>query len=476
MKGKIVIIGAGITGLTAAYELSKKGYEVKIYEKERLIGGLAKSYKDEDGFIYDLGPHEFCTENKEVFSLLKELLKDDLLILHKTSSQYFFNKFVPYPLKPLDFFTKIPKKLSIIIFLEIMINRLKDLSSIEANYSFEKWTKSRFGKTLYKRYFKPYTEKVWGVNPDLLDPRTASSRISFNSVFDLLFKTIKHYITKKDDFSTIHNPLKDKFYYSKKGIGTISKRLYEECLKFGVKIKLNYETKKIIERNSKIIKINFSNGKSISNFDYVINTIPLTTLNKVLGYDYNYPLKFRSMIFGFFSFNKKQLSPYHWIYTPDKDLCFSRITEFSHLNAEMTPMGKTCITVEVPCFTTDKIWKSEDKDVINIMIKDMIKMGIITKEDNFNASITKEEHAYPIQFNGFLEATKEIVHQKIKPLKNLVTTGRQGLYKYCNMNECMEMALDVVKQIEENTNSFNYNFESKWKGAGLKQERVLKED
>ena len=44
------------------------------------------------------------------------------------------------------------------------------------------------------------------------------------------------------------------------------------------------------------------------------------------------------------------------------------------------------------------------------------------------------------------------------------------------MNECMEMALDVVKQIEENTNSFNYNFESKWKGAGLKQERVLKED
>ena len=284
---KVIIMGAGITGLTAAYKLSKDGYNVIVYEKDKVIGGLAKSYKDEDGFIYDLGPHEFCTENKIIFNLLNELLKDDLLILHKVSSQYFFNKFVPYPLKPLDFLTKIPKNLSIKVFFEIMANRFKDLSSIEANYSFEKWTKSRFGKTLYKEYFKPYTEKVWGVNPDLLDPRTASSRISFNSVFDLLFKTIKHYATKKDDFSTIHNPLKDKFYYSKKGIGTLSEKLYNECIRQGVKIKLGYEIKKIIKKNSKVIKINFLNNKSISNFDYVINTIPLTTLVKVLNYKSN---------------------------------------------------------------------------------------------------------------------------------------------------------------------------------------------
>jgi UDP-galactopyranose mutase len=110
------------------------------------------------------------------------------------------------------------------------------------------------------------------------------------------------------------------------------------------------------------------------------------------------------------------------------------------------------------------------------MIEDLIKLKLITKEDKYNFKIIREEYAYPIQVNGFLEMIKDIIEKEIRPIKNLVSIGRQGLYKYCNMNECMEMAFDVVKQIEENTEKFDYHFELKWAGAGMKEERVLKKD
>ena len=479
-KKKIVILGAGISGLTAAYELAISGYNVMVFERGKNVGGLASSYRDINGFVYDMGPHEFCTENKLLVKILKDLLKDDFLILQKNSSQYFFDKYVPYPLRPIDFFTKIPPTLAAKVLFELVTNKFRDSYKKNTQESFESWVKSRYGETLYNIYFKPYTEKVWGISPTQIDSITASSRISFNSVFDLFFKTVKHYITKKDDFSTIHNPLKNSFYYAKGGIGKICDKLYERCLELRVKFKFNYEVKKIIKKNSKAVKIIFSNNKNITNFDYVINTIPLTTLTRALGFNHDFPLRFRSMIFGFFSFDKPKLSDYHWIYVPDrhdKKFIFQRITEFSHLkDAEMAKKGKTCICLEIPCFKEDEIWKSSDKEIIEIMGKDLIRMGLITEKDKFNATIVRQEYEYPIQYIGFLDMIKKIVDEAVKPVKNLVTIGRQGLYKYCNMNECMEMAIDVTNQIKNNVKEFNYNFEFKWKGAGLEEERILKED
>jgi hypothetical protein len=63
--------------------------------------------------------------------------------------------------------------------------------------------------------------------------------------------------------------------------------------------------------------------------------------------------------------------------------------------------------------------------------------------------------------------------EPVRHLRNFVTTGRQGLYKYCNMNECMEMAIDAAEQIEKDADTFHYHFDSNWKGAGLEDERVV---
>ena len=84
-------------------------------------------------------------------------------------------------------------------------------------------------------------------------------------------------------------------------------RLYQECLNNGVNIKKNHEITEIVVKNFRVTKLKFSNKRNVSNLDYVINTAPLTSLNKMLSKSGNFPLKFRDMIFVFICFEKKKV-------------------------------------------------------------------------------------------------------------------------------------------------------------------------
>ena len=62
---KIIVVGGGISGLSVAWKLSEKGYDVNVIESDKSIGGLAKSIKIEN-YYFDIGPHSFFTEDKEI--------------------------------------------------------------------------------------------------------------------------------------------------------------------------------------------------------------------------------------------------------------------------------------------------------------------------------------------------------------------------------------------------------------------------
>jgi protoporphyrinogen oxidase len=170
---RVAILGAGLTGLTLANILVEKGHMVTVFEKEETVGGLARTFGF-DGQLYDLGPHEFCTNNQGLIALLKDILADDFLVCHKRSAQFFMGRFIDYPVKPMHFLSQVDKLLLIKIFAELVYYRFKNLVCESMDYSFEHWVTNRFGATMYELYFKPYTEKVWGLDPGLLDPRTAS--------------------------------------------------------------------------------------------------------------------------------------------------------------------------------------------------------------------------------------------------------------------------------------------------------------
>lgn len=71
---KIGIIGAGFTGLSAAYQLTKKGHAVFVFEKDSLPGGLAIGYKENNwDWTVEKAYHHWFTNDSHVLSLAKEI-------------------------------------------------------------------------------------------------------------------------------------------------------------------------------------------------------------------------------------------------------------------------------------------------------------------------------------------------------------------------------------------------------------------
>jgi len=472
MSKRVAIIGSGITGLTCALTLARKGFEVTVFEKADHSGGLGGTFR-RNGFAWDHGPHEFCTNNPELVRILGDVLGGDLLVCHKNAAQHFRAALVKYPLDPLDFMQHVSPFLMTRVALEVIYYRLKNLVYDNGDYSFQRWVASRFGPTLYRIYFGPYTKKVWGVDPDELDPSTASNRIAFNSIFDLAIKTFQYLVLRQDDYANDHSPLKSSFYYSRGGIGTIVERIDKACVDEGVAFRFGHSLERIEIEGSRVSTLCFQEGTEAGGFDYVVSTIPLTRLLSVLGRPVeNLLIRFRAMVFVFLEVPLRPVTPFSWVYYPEADICFQRITEFTNFEPSMAPEGASGLCLEISCFVDDAMWSLEDERIIDRARADLERVEVLRRDVPCRAHVARVPFIYPLQVSGY----KKMVREALKPVRevsNLVTTGRQGLYKYCNMNECMEMAIEVASQIEAGVQSFDPDLDSRWKGAGQDEERTV---
>ncbi|MFH0945271.1 MAG: FAD-dependent oxidoreductase [Planctomycetota bacterium] len=462
---RVVVLGAGISGLTLARQLSRKGHSVAIYEKEGQIGGLSKTL-EYGGQLFDLGPHEFCTNNPVLLGLLSEVLGADLLVRHKSVAQYFMGDFLDYPIRPLQVVRKASKSLIARTACDFVVSRLKNLVLRPPDRSFKGWVENRFGTTLYRRYFGPYTRKVWGIDPDRLDPTTASDRIAFKGIPDLLLKTLQFFMFGKEQYESSHNPLKSSFYYARGGIGTLLNRLHQECLESGCEMRCNWEAREFVVAEDRVVAMVGPSGEVVQDFDIIISTAPLTQINNLLGRpELNDRLSFRSMIFCFLEIPRSGTNPFHWIYFPEQEQVFQRITDFSLFDAAMSKPGHTALCAEIACFEGDPVWKSDDDAIVGEVVEDLVAAGVLRDRAIAGGWIRRERHAYPMQVNRYRDhVTRALSH--VMSVSNLVTTGRQGLYKYCNMDECMEMALNLAESVDH-VKSAPVLLDSNWRGAGV---------
>ena len=173
-KKSIVILGGGISGLTAAYTLCKKGFKVTVIEKNDFVGGLAATFPH-NNYLLDYGPHNFHTHIPRVMSFVKDELKIPLNRMSVTSSKLFFmGKFINYPLKIGDAISHLDWMISMRCLIDYIASRIRMKFMFRSNErSFEDWVKNRFGRYIYDLYFGPYVKKVWGIDGSELDVTVA---------------------------------------------------------------------------------------------------------------------------------------------------------------------------------------------------------------------------------------------------------------------------------------------------------------
>src|SRR4029079_15479686 len=95
----VTIVGAGVAGLTIGYQLSRRGYQVTVIERNAVVGGLGRTFHYGD-FHFDVGPHRFHTENPRVAAFIREILLEEAIEIPRLSGARMFGKFHDWPLRP----------------------------------------------------------------------------------------------------------------------------------------------------------------------------------------------------------------------------------------------------------------------------------------------------------------------------------------------------------------------------------------
>lgn len=166
-SSKIAIIGGGFTGLTAAYELAKKGINVTLIEKEPKVGGLAAAF-DMSGFKLDQFYHHWFTNDSDVMALIQELDLINNVKIHPTNTSLFFdNKFFKLS-SPIDVMKFSPLSIANRIrlgLLALRARRVKDWMSLE-NMTAHEWLCNLGGEEVYSIIWEPLLKGKFGIYAD----------------------------------------------------------------------------------------------------------------------------------------------------------------------------------------------------------------------------------------------------------------------------------------------------------------------
>lgn len=451
---EIIVLGAGVAGLCCAYSLVKAGYKPIVIERNDTVGGICRTIAFGD-FKFDIGGHRFITNYEDVFKLVSDILpQEQILNPSRKSVIRFRNEEIGYPIQIKDIFSLDLKLKSKMIF-DYLKQCLLPTSLKEKNL--ESWFIKRFGYTLYHTFFEEYTSKLWGCDAQFISSDWASQRISGLNLTDVLLRILG---LRKKFLKTYV----DKFYYPKDGIGVISDYLAEAIKAGGGQILCNYQFDKLkLNQNRQIEKVICTNkeGKTTEfplNGGCVFSSTPLPeTINALEGI--NMPLdivnavsrfKFRALRTVNLMLDMERVSDNSWIYIQDKEYIFFRIQEPINWSPQMAPEGKTSLILEIACSEGDKVWKMSKEELTKRVLADLDKLGYSVRDSLIDAFVIDEPNAYPVYHLGYQKELSRLLEYVFK-IDNFVTFGRQGVFRYNNMDHSMKMGMIAAAVLEGKT-------------------------
>lgn len=458
MKPKVFIIGGGVTGLACAYKLSRAGFDTTILELESEFGGLAKNFGS-DGWHFELGPHNIHTQNELVLDFLKAGLGDDLKQRAVNTLLYFHGQKVSYPLKGLDVLTNLEPGKMLLTGWDFFLTRLRALLfGIKETRHFDEWVTRRFGKRLFNTYFAPYVRKVWKIDPHDLSNYVGVSRIPVLSIRELILKQLGLVFSKKAHpeeaaFSMSYLPVR--------GAGRITEYFKEGSEDFGTRCLASSNVKRIVIRKNRVVELHVASrgdgsGKEtvypISPDDFIISTIPINRLLEMIsprtpGIDnISDKLDYTSLILFYLKIKGPPIFNRSWVYFSKEQLIFNRITEHAHDDVKMVPPGHVSLCVELPCNYDDPVWNMSEDELFKIIIEKINEYEPLA-EDSIVGYFKKEvRYAYPRFRVNFLDDLSK-VFEYFHSIPNFFTLGRQGLFCYANIDQCIDMSFDLCETI-----------------------------
>ena len=506
---KVIVIGAGPAGLTAAYELLKnsKEYEVIVLEESDYIGGISRTVKYK-GNRMDIGGHRFFSKDKNIMQWWKNVLpmqgfpsyddkilerekslveggldpeKEDkvMLLRQRVSRIYYNNKFFDYPISlKLQTFTN----MGLIQTIKAGFSYLYSCVHKLPEDSLENFYINRFGKVLYSMFFEGYTEKLWGRHPREISADWGSQRVKGLSILEIVKNMFARLIPSGN--SKVETSLIEEFIYPKYGPGQLWENVRDEIEKMGGKILPNTKVVKINTDENKVNSVETDTNEKFE-ADIFISSMPLKDLVNGMAnvsddiMKISNGLPYRDFVTVGVLLDKINLKnntkiktiknriPDCWIYVQDTSVKLGRMQIFNNWSPYLVKDVENTIWIGLEYFCTegDEFWNMTEEECVSFVGKELVKIGVIdSAKDILDYHREKVKKAYPAYFDTYTQIDTLIDY--LGTYKNLYCIGRNGQHRYNNMDHSMMTAMmavnNIINGVEDKSNIWNVNVEKEY--------------
>lgn len=436
----VAVLGGGVAGLASGLELARRGWRVTVLEKGGEVGGLARTIKQGD-FRFDVGGHRFHSHNPRLLRWVQALLGDDLLSVERRSHIYLQGRYVRYPLQFPDALRIFNLRQLLRVLGSYTAARWRQRRAKSEASSFESWVVQRFGRELFEIYFRPYTEKVWGIPCIELSANWAAQRITVPNLAQTIRRAL---VPGRRPPPTLIS----RFYYPRYGFGMIPARISEELQRAGGRVVTGATVSAVQPlEDGYTITYQTERGESRLSAGQVISTIPLDVLLHALPQVTAAPvdtgLDYRDLICVFLAIDRPRVSRDHWTYFPQRDLIFGRTHEPGNWSEAMAPPGMTSLVAEIFTGRGEETWQSADDALAEKTIAQLKAMGRLSAASVLDYRVLRVKNAYPVYRLGYAERLEEARHY-LEQFPGLHLAGRTGAFRYLNSDGVLEDALALV--------------------------------
>jgi protoporphyrinogen oxidase len=425
------ILGAGISGLTAARALGElPGEEYGIFDGASLPGGLCR-VQEQDGFRFDVVSHVLHFRSERARRLVEEVLEDDLLPVERSAWIFFHGRYIPYPFQGHLGFLPWPEKLACLGgYLRAWARRQLNGNHLPDN--FDEWIRYHFGHGIARHFMVPYNTELWGLSPGEMSTDWVRPFVPNSSLKETVRGLFVNRSAQAGYNSYFSYPAHGGMQALVDGLGSTVRNI--QLGRRAVEIDLDHKT------------LRFEDG-GIATYDRLISTIPLDVLIRQAR---GVPDALKSAaselrcsrLLNFTCCLRRPLPhSFHWIYFSEDQFPFFRLVFPSNISPSLAPAGCGIICAEISNPEPDSLPELEEA-----VKTELLALGMITGPADIAFTVRNYlTHAYPVHDLKRASAVQALL--EFLKTKDVYSIGRFGEWRYSSIDDAIVGALDAVGQM-----------------------------